>query len=51
MWRSCPSPAKDTDTRDPHAIDIVVGDGQQQAEVMSWQEQSPVTLPLIPLVR
>jgi hypothetical protein len=45
------SPAKDTDTRDPNAIDIVVGEGQQQADVMNWQEQSPVTLPVVPLDR
>jgi glucan 1,4-alpha-glucosidase len=42
-------PSKDTDTRDPNAIDIVVGAGQDQSAVMSWQEASPVALPMVPL--
>ena len=41
--------SKDTDTRDPNAIDIVVGAGQEQSAVMSWQESSPVALPMVPL--
>ena len=42
-------PSKDTDTRDPNAIDIVVGAGQTQAQVMDWRTTSPVALPMIPL--
>ena len=42
-------PSKDTDTRDPNAIDIIVGVGQTQAQVMDWQSTSPVALPMIPL--
>jgi glucan 1,4-alpha-glucosidase len=42
-------PSKDTDTRDPNAIDIVVGQGQSQAEVMDWETQTPVRLPMVPL--
>jgi hypothetical protein len=39
----------DTDTSDANAIDIVVGPGQQQSEVMDWQAHSPVALPMVPL--
>jgi glucan 1,4-alpha-glucosidase len=42
-------PSKDTDTRDPNAIDIVVGEGQSQDDVMDWEAQSPVRLPMLPL--
>lgn len=42
-------PSKDTDTRDPNAIDITVGPGQTQAQVMDWRANSPVALPMIPL--
>ncbi len=39
----------DTDTRDPNALDIVVGAGQDQHTVMDWRTASPVRLPLVPL--
>lgn len=42
-------PSRDTDTRDPNAIDIVVGSGQSQASVMDWRASSPVRLPMVPL--
>ena len=42
-------PSKDTDIRDPNAIDITVGVGQTQEQVMDWQSASPVALPMIPL--
>jgi glucan 1,4-alpha-glucosidase len=48
VWNDTPS--HDSDTRDPNAIDIVVGPGQSQADVMNWQANSPVTLPMVPLV-
>jgi hypothetical protein len=41
--------SKDTDTRDPNAIDIVVGPGQEQSAVMDWRTSSPVALPMVPL--
>ena len=43
-------PSKDTDTRDPNAIDMIVGPGQSQADVMNWQVSNPVALPMVPLV-
>ena len=42
-------PSKDTDTRDANAIDITVGAGQAQAQVMDWRTSSPVALPMLPL--
>ena len=39
----------DTDTRDPNALDIVVGAGQDQHTVMDWQTAGPVRLPMVPL--
>jgi glucan 1,4-alpha-glucosidase len=42
-------PSQDTDTRDPNAIDIIVGAGQDQATVMDWQASNPVALPMVPL--
>ena len=42
-------PSKDTDTGDANAIDITVGPGQTQAQVMDWRTSSPVALPMIPL--
>jgi hypothetical protein len=42
-------PSKDTDTRDANAIDIIVGAGQDQAQVMDWRTSSPVALPMLPL--
>ena len=31
------TPAHDTDTRDPNAIDVIVGCGQTQAQVLDWR--------------
>ena len=42
-------PSHDSDIRDPNAIDIVVGAGQTQADVMNWQVSNPVALPMVPL--
>jgi glucan 1,4-alpha-glucosidase len=39
----------DTDTRDPNALDIIVGAGQDQHTVMDWQTASPVRLPMVPI--
>ncbi len=47
VWNDTPS--HDSDTTDPNAIDILVGTGQTQSEVMDWRAHSPVALPLIPL--
>jgi glucoamylase len=41
-------PSKDTDTRDPNTIDVIVRAGQQQSEVLDWQAASPVVLPMLP---
>ncbi|WP_205859527.1 family 16 glycoside hydrolase [Phycicoccus flavus] len=43
------SPAHDTDLRDPNALDVLVGPGQQQATVMDWTASSPVRLPMVAL--
>ena len=42
-------PSKDTDTRDPNAIDVIVGPGQAQATVLDWRLGAPVRLPMLPL--
>ena len=43
------SRARDTDTRDPNALDVIVGPGQSQAEVLDWTTGAPVQLPMLPL--
>ena len=40
---------KDTDTRDPNTIDVIVGPGQTQSEVLDWRAASPVRLPMLEL--
>ncbi len=42
-------PSKDTDTRDPNALDVIVGPGQSQAQVLDWTAASPVQLPMLQL--
>ena len=39
--------SKDTDTRDPNALDVIVGPGQSQSSVLDWQTASPVQLPML----
>jgi glucan 1,4-alpha-glucosidase len=41
--------SKDTDTRDPNALDVIVGSGQSQAQVLDWTTMSPVQLPMLQL--
>ena len=41
--------SKDTDTRDPNALDVIVGPGQSQTQVLDWTTMSPVQLPMLPL--
>jgi C-terminal binding-module, SLH-like, of glucodextranase len=41
--------SKDTDTRDPNALDVIVGPGQSQTQVLDWTAMSPVQLPMLPL--
>jgi hypothetical protein len=41
--------SKDTDTRDPNTIDVIVRPGQQQSQVLDWQAASPVQLPMLDL--
>ena len=41
--------SKDTDTRDPNTIDVVVGADQTQSQVLDWQTASPVQLPMLAL--
>src|SRR4051812_5415966 len=43
------TPAHDTDTRDPNAIDVIVGCDQSQAQVLDWRTLSPARLPLLRL--
>jgi GH15 family glucan-1,4-alpha-glucosidase len=42
-------PSKDTDTRDPNTIDVIVRPGQSQGQVLDWTTSSPVQLPMVPL--
>ena len=42
-------PSKDTDTRDPNALDVIVGPGQSQAQVLDWTTMTPVQLPMVGL--
>jgi hypothetical protein len=42
-------PSKDTDTRDPNALDVIVGPGQSQAQVLDWTTMTPVQLPMLAL--
>ena len=41
--------SKDTDTSDPNALDVILGPGQSQAQVLDWTTGSPVQLPMLPL--
>ena len=43
------TPAHDTDTRDPNAIDVIVGCDQTQAQVLDWRALSPARLPMLRL--
>ena len=47
VWNDTPS--HDTDTRDPNAMDVIVGEGQTQAQVLDWQAASPTRLPMVGL--
>ena len=42
-------PSKDADTRDPNALDVIVGPGQSQAQVLDWTAMTPVRLPMLGL--
>jgi glucan 1,4-alpha-glucosidase len=42
-------PSRDTDTRDPNVIDVVVPEGADQASVLDWRSSSPVVLPYVAL--
>jgi hypothetical protein len=46
-WADIPS--KDTDTRDPNSLDVMVGSGQSQSQVLDWRTASPVQLPMLGL--
>jgi glucan 1,4-alpha-glucosidase len=41
--------ARDTDTADPNAIDVLVPEGSTQADVLDWTAGAPVTLPYVTL--
>ncbi|MGC5224598.1 glucodextranase DOMON-like domain-containing protein [Micromonospora sp. DT81.3] len=41
--------ARDTDTRDPNALDILVPPGQSQQDLLHWEVTSPVILPYVAL--
>jgi PKD repeat protein len=47
VWTDAPN--HDSDTRDPNAMDVIVGPGQSQAEVLHWQSGSPTRLPMLGL--
>ena len=42
-------PSRDTDTGDPNALDVLVGEGQTQAAVLDWRAGSPVVVPMLGL--
>jgi hypothetical protein len=37
----------DSDTRDPNALDVIVGAGQTQAQVLDWRAGSPTRVPMV----
>lgn len=41
--------SRDTDTRDPNVVDVLVPEGQAQSAVLDWTYGSPVTLPYVTL--
>jgi hypothetical protein len=41
--------ARDTDTRDPNVLDILVGAGTTQEQVLDWTAGAPVTIPYVGL--
>ena len=41
--------SKDTDTRDPNALDVIVGCAQKQSDVLNWRASSPSRLPMLGL--
>jgi glucan 1,4-alpha-glucosidase len=41
--------SKDTDTRDPNTLDVIVGADQSQSQVLDWRTASPVQLPMLAL--
>ena len=41
--------ARDTDTRDPNVLDVLVPAGSSQSEVLDWTRGAPVTLPYVSL--
>src|SRR4051812_18997999 len=47
VWTETPS--HDSDTRDPNAIDVIVGCGQKQSQVLDWRASSPSQLPMLRL--
>ena len=47
VWTDAPN--HDSDTRDPNAMDVIVGPGQTQAEVLDWRSGSPTRLPMLGL--
>ena len=42
--------SKDSDTRDGNAFDIIVGEGQDQYQLLDWRNQAPV-LPMVQAAR
>ncbi|MFC4076485.1 glucan 1,4-alpha-glucosidase [Salinithrix halophila] len=42
-------PSKDTDTRDPNILDLIVGDGQDQRIVLDYTQNTPVSIPYVTL--
>jgi glucan 1,4-alpha-glucosidase len=41
--------ARDTDTRDPNVLDVLVPAGSSQVQVLDWTAGAPVTLPYVTL--
>lgn len=47
VWTDAPN--HDSDTRDPNAMDVIVGPGQTQAQVLDWKAASPTRVPMLGL--
>jgi hypothetical protein len=47
VWTDAPN--HDSDTRDPNALDVIVGPGQTQAQVLDWLTAFPTRVPMLGL--
>ena len=45
MWTDAQN--HDSDTRDPNALDVIVGPGQTQSQVLDWRAAFPTRVPMV----